>query len=382
MKKKFPILLSGFLLLSCSANLNTLDQSFENINNVALAQDSESKISFVANQDYLPALMNLLNRDDIKTIDILHYNFFAENGGSPEQILNKLIELHSRGVKIRIQLEGKKADPNKRNSITLKKLKDAGITDIKLATEKTTHNKSICVNSRFLLLGSTNWTKTSMEKNNETNALIDSEIISRAYINYLDKIWNSSATMIKTAVSDGDTKLLTDTAYYQEAIDLVNRAESSIDVGTYFLAYRKGKEAQDIMVKQLLDAIIAKNNQQKKAGKNFKVRFFVDNNGISPEDYQNFTIKGAVNARDYLAGNGITEFYFDRYTQISHCKFIIKDAGTTNPEVLFGSTNLYLDDFTDIHQTNILSGNPQIARSFYTYMNARLQESTKEPVQN
>jgi phosphatidylserine/phosphatidylglycerophosphate/cardiolipin synthase-like enzyme len=374
------LLLSSFLAVGCSNNFAIVNPSFDNSDYSARAKNQDSKITFVANQDYLPALLSLLNRNDLKTVDILHYNFFTENGGAPEQIINKLIELQAKGVKIRIQLEGNKDEPNKRNSLTLKRLTDAGITAVKLSSGHTTHNKSICVNSRFLLIGSTNWTKTSIEKNNETNALIDSEVLSQAYISYLDKIWVSAKTMINSTAVDGDTKLLTDTAYYGEAINLINRAETSIDIGTYFLAYRKGKEAEDIKVKALLDAIIAKNNQLKNRDKNFKVRFFLDNNGISPEHYQNFTVKAALNARDYLAKNGITEFYFDKYKQISHCKFIIKDAESANSEVLFGSTNLYKDDFDDIHQVNIISSNSGIVRSFYSYMNTRLTEATKDPV--
>src|SRR5690349_8547123 len=101
--------------ISESKNLAAPDESY-----IAQANETSPQITFVGNQDYLPALVKLLNRPDIRTIDILHYNFFTENGGAPQVILDNLLRLQAKGVKIRILLEGKKEDPNKRNSITLK----------------------------------------------------------------------------------------------------------------------------------------------------------------------------------------------------------------------------------------------------------------------
>lgn len=378
--KKFTILIAVSLLGLVNSCSNAASPDSVNSSVYAASDTASPKLSFVSNQDYLPALVKLLQMPDIKTVDIVHYNFFTENGGASQVILDNLIRLKNQGAKLRIILEGVKADPNKRNSLTLKKLQDAGITDVKLSTGHTTHDKAICINSRFLLLGSTNWTRTSMEKNNETDALVDSEIIGKGFISYVDGLWNNTGVMQPGKATDGGTDLLSDNAFYDELKGMISRAQNSLDIGTYFLAYRKGKEADDIKVKELLDMIITKYREAKSRGADFKVRFFVDNNGISPQDYQNFTVKGAVNARDYLAKNGITEFYFDKYEQISHCKFVIKDAAGPAPEVIFGSTNLYKDDFDSIHQLNVRTNDSSVVNSFLNYMNERLKTATKEPV--
>lgn len=381
MKKLSKFITTSLILLftnSCNQS-ESITISNELINSSSKINTSNN-IKFVENQNYYSNIDNLLKIDGIKSIDIIHYNFFTENGGTPELILNHLVNLKSKGVKIRIILEGVKSDPNKRNSITIKKLKDAGITEVKLSSKKTTHDKSICINSKYLLAGSTNWTKTSMEKNNETNALVDSEIIGKAYTKYFNKLWKSDLDMYPETTNDNISSLITDNAFYPELIKIIKNAEFSLDIGTYFLAYRKGKEVEDKKVKDLLDLIIERNNILKNKGKSLKVRFFIDNNGISPEHYKNFTQRAALNARDYLLKNGITEIYFDKYEQISHCKFVIKDASTSNQEVIFGSTNLYNGDFDDHHQLNFKSSDGKLVDDFVKYMNNRLKESTKEPV--
>ncbi len=335
-----------------------------------------AQLTVVANQHYLIRLEEELDRADLRRVDILQFNFYADHGGDTQAILEKLVALKQRGVAIRVFLEGTRDEPKKRHADTVKKLTAAGI-EVRLSKQHTVHAKAVCFDGKRLLLGSTNWTVTSWGKNNETNALVESVALGAAFTGYFDRLWGGQEAMHGSKHVDGQTALLTDTAFYDEALDVIGKARRSLDIGTYFLAYRKGREADDAKVKALLDAVIARNDAAKKAGKPLRVRFFLDNNGIRPELHKSHTLEAAWNAREYLAARGVDEVWFDRYEQISHCKFIIRDAAARG-EVLFGSTNLYAGDLDRHHQLNVRTSQATTVKAFAKYMEERLAESSKE----
>lgn len=340
--------------------------------------------ALVANQDYLEAAQEALGRTGIRTVDVVQYNFFTDRGGAPEALAQRLIALHRAGTRVRVLLEGVRGQDGpdgaaKRNSITLERLRAAGIATVKQSASKTIHTKAICIDGRTLLLGSTNWTRTSIERNNETNARIDSQALGRAFTAYFEALWRDDASMRSGLTADGPTALVEDRRFFQEAEGVIARAQSTLDIATYYLAYRQGQEARDTRVKRLLDLIVARHEAARREGRPFRVRLFLDNNGIpsrTRDYYQEFTMRAAWNARNYLAEHGVTGVKFDRFDQISHCKFILGDGR----EVLFGSTNLYGGDFDEHHQINVLSTDASLAAQFARYMEARYASATDFPV--
>lgn len=335
-----------------------------------------AKLAFVPNQQYLIKLEEELDRPGLKAVDVLQFNFYADHGGDTQAILEKLVALKQKGVAIRVFLEGTRDEPKRRHGDTVKKLTAAGI-EVRLSKQHTVHAKAVCFDGERLLLGSTNWTVTSWNKNNETNALVESKKLGAAFTAYFERLWGGDEAMVASKHVDGQATLLTDTAFYDEALDVIGKAKTSLDIGTYFLAYRKGREAGDAKVKALLDAVVARNEAAKVAGKPLKVRFFLDNNGIRPELHQSHTLDAAWNARQYLVSKGVDQVWFDRYEQISHCKFVIRDASAKG-EVLFGSTNLYVGDFDAHHQLNVRTSAPAMVKAFAGYMADRLGESSLE----
>lgn len=334
-----------------------------------------AQLTFVPNQHYLIRLEEELDRPGLARVDILQFNFYADHGGDTQAILEKLVALKQKGVAIRVFLEGTRDEPKKRHADTVEKLTRAGI-EVRLSKQHTVHTKAVCFDGKRLLVGSTNWTVTSWNKNNETNALLESATLGAAFTAYFERLWGGQEAMQAGRHVDGQTALLMDTAFYDDALDVIGKARSSLDIGTYFLAYRKASEAGDAKVKALLDGVIARNDAAKKAGKPLRVRFFLDNNGIRPELHKSHTLEAAWHAREYLVARGVEEVWFDRYEQISHCKFIIRDAKARG-EVLFGSTNLYVGDFDRHHQLNVRTSAPAMVKAFARYMDERLAESSQ-----
>ncbi|TES90411.1 MAG: hypothetical protein E3J87_10080 [Candidatus Cloacimonadota bacterium] len=65
--------------------------------------------------------------------------------------------------------------------------------DVKFDSQSvTTHAKIVIVDDRVAFIGSTNWSKSAIEKNNEVNVEIKKEEIVKELESYFQDLWNSS----------------------------------------------------------------------------------------------------------------------------------------------------------------------------------------------
>lgn len=326
------------------------------------ASSSTPPFRFVPAESYYQTLMDLLNSvctDDPAThhtpIQILHFNFFTENGQT-RQIARKLVDLKARcpELNIRIILEGSK-DAGKpsgaatRNRITANWLTAQGI-DVHFiaglqagAFKGVTHAKAIRVGNK-LLSGSTNLTNTSIGKNNEFNLLVESNILTGNFETFAQKLVTASGQLHNMTATDGPITLLTDSLFFENAMSLIQAAGpgDSLDVTTYFFAYRT---ETDLKAKMLFDAIVAAH------GRGADVRIYLERNS-NPKVNPSITKANKLVANRF-ARAGIEKIYFDPEEKISHAK-IIKLRGKNRSAVLLGSTNLYRGDLDDNHQVNFL----------------------------
>ena len=56
----------------------------------------------------------------------------------------------------------------------------------------TTHSKLVIVDSKYVLLGSTNWGYYSLERNHETNVLVHSREVATAFESYFNSVWEKA----------------------------------------------------------------------------------------------------------------------------------------------------------------------------------------------
>ena len=330
-------------------------------------------MTFVADQGYLAAVEQLLAAPNLEAVDVLQFSF-AVKPGATQRIFDRLVALQAGGTKVRVLLEGV-ASTKAENAKTRDRLVAAGI-EVRMSRSHTTHAKAVCVDGAALLMGSTNWTNTSIERNNETNALIRSPQVGKAYTAWYDRMWGGHEAMMPGATTQGDTTFLTDTAFYAEAEALIQKAERRLDIATYFLAYRANSRT-DAKVEALLRAVVDRVKAQRARGVELQVRFFLDNNGIDAAKQRSHTQEAACHARAFLAANGVTDVSFDARSQISHMKFIVRDRA----EVLFGSTNWYWRDLDDHHQLNVRTADPALVRRFDAYMDAKVANAGPMPCQ-
>jgi len=110
----------------------------------------------------------------------------------PPSLVNELVDdlaaAAHRGVRVRVVLEWADNRDNIKNIESAKFLSNAGVS-VFYDTEKTTlHAKMVVVDSRWSVVGSTNWTFNAVEQGNEVSVIVDSPQVAARLTAFVDKV--------------------------------------------------------------------------------------------------------------------------------------------------------------------------------------------------
>ncbi|MBU1044748.1 MAG: hypothetical protein KJ915_10175, partial [Candidatus Omnitrophica bacterium] len=122
----------------------------------------------------------------------------SEANNKTQQLVDELIIAHERGVEVEVILDQNVDFVNQRHESdwlgkvrsfrAYKQLKEAGV-DVRYDEISTyTHAKAIVIDQKIVILGSTNWTQTSLERSIETDVLIDTPEAAQSYLEYFKTI--------------------------------------------------------------------------------------------------------------------------------------------------------------------------------------------------
>jgi phosphatidylserine/phosphatidylglycerophosphate/cardiolipin synthase-like enzyme len=233
--------------------------------------------------------------------------------------------------------------------------------DAKLDTpEKMTHNKIFIADGREVLLGSTNLTHNSMERNNETNVLIRDPVIAGYFEDYFGKLWADSAAEPGTPpLVSGEITAFTNRSYLEQVLPLLAGARESIRVFMYGISYREGDSRSS--VNKLVDALV------KAKERGVRVMVLLDrsnyNRGINE-----------VNERTkaYLESKGVG-VRWDDVAVTSHAKLIIADGA-----VVVGSYNWGRDALDRRNECGVVIRDADARDYFARYFDA-LWEGAPRP---
>jgi len=146
-------------------------------------------VKMIPPREYYKTLCSLINQAS-KSIWIVMYSFkyYSEYPLSPSNlILQELLKAKKRGVEIKVLLDI--SDWNEKNSRenqqTGRILSRNGIKVYYDKMEVNTHAKTIVIDSRYTVVGSTNWTYYALTSNNEISVLIDSEELAKETETYI-----------------------------------------------------------------------------------------------------------------------------------------------------------------------------------------------------
>uniref|UniRef100_A0A7C4U9F5 phospholipase D n=1 Tax=candidate division WOR-3 bacterium TaxID=2052148 RepID=A0A7C4U9F5_UNCW3 len=148
------------------------------------------EIKIVTNRDYFPTI-----RDVIRTSrEYIYFTMFVakiEGYNQVSMLLYELISAKEKGITIKVLLDSSSYDDelNRSNSIFADSLRKYGI-EVKFdSPDTTTHAKFGIFDGKIVLIGSTNWTYSSLERNNEVNILIKDKEIAEELKIYFEKLW-------------------------------------------------------------------------------------------------------------------------------------------------------------------------------------------------
>ena len=150
----------------------------------------------VVNDEYFDVLINEINNAEDSIHIVMYSSKFYETNNSVRQIEDALNSAVKRGVDVKIILDhstwsGRITSVSKNNEIVKEYLEENGV-EVKFdSLKKTTHVKMIVIDGKIVLIGSTNWTYSALERNNEANVLIKDLGIAEYFGNYFDFLWKS-----------------------------------------------------------------------------------------------------------------------------------------------------------------------------------------------
>ena len=313
-----------------------------------------SSIQLITDQEYLPALLNLLSKAT-KQVDILSYSFAIGSASgkhtiksAPYQIAQKLIEIkEKKGDKINIRLytEGLR-DTVLRNKVTVDYLEEAGIEVI----YGSTHAKGFCIDGRYTLFGSTNLTNQSITKNSEANLLIDDKKITKEFSKYFEHLWeggdHGEIKLKKPFLADGDFK--------DDLIEMIGKAKKRIEFAIYFFNHREIEQA-------LIEA----------HERGVEVTGFVHQHASFALSY----IYANRSTVKRLKAAGIEDLHWGPIHTFSHSKYLIIDR----KEFMMGTGN-WLEEDVHIHpQLYIHLDNSVLARKLAKHLHHHIAISSFSP---
>lgn len=166
---------------------------FYSVNLFAFPVDAEN----IPSDKYFETTLNEINnaKSSIEVVMYLVSIFHSQPNSQVNQLVNALIKAKGRGVEVKVILdhnmdfteEGGATAQNK-NQVAYEILKQNNISVFFDESQTYTHAKAIVIDNETVILGSTNWSKAALTRNNETNVLIRSKEFAADLVTELKKI--------------------------------------------------------------------------------------------------------------------------------------------------------------------------------------------------
>ena len=150
----------------------------------------------INNRDYLPSVLDRINKatKSIRVMMYLAQRYENFSQSPPNQLLLALAQAQKRGVEVQVILERPKhdnersSDLSRKNKQVEKFLTGAGIVAMEDSPKITTHAKVLVIDTRYIIIGSTNWTYAALALNNEASVMIDSPAVAKVYEGLFEQI--------------------------------------------------------------------------------------------------------------------------------------------------------------------------------------------------
>ncbi len=158
---------------------------------IAFASPAED-VQLVTDNQYFQTAQKMI-RDSRESIYVMMFEmgYYEDHPNTPSNLLVRdLIDARKRGVKVQVILDVREGEDRttKRNRHTGKVLSAGGVEVIYDSLSRTTHAKTMIVDRKLALVGSTNWTYYALTDNHEVSVLIRSKEVAREMIDYFNRV--------------------------------------------------------------------------------------------------------------------------------------------------------------------------------------------------
>ncbi|MDO8662119.1 MAG: phospholipase D-like domain-containing protein [Candidatus Omnitrophota bacterium] len=151
----------------------------------------------ISGKKYFPAVKEAIVKaqESIKVVMFAMEASLSREDTKPNQLIGALIEAKKRGVEVEVILDQnidflktKIWETKVKSTRAYKRLKEAGVKVYYDEPARYTHAKTVIIDKKIVILGSTNWTEASFDNNIETSVLINSEKLAGEILTYLKTI--------------------------------------------------------------------------------------------------------------------------------------------------------------------------------------------------
>lgn len=150
---------------------------------------NEGEVMPLNDRDYFPVLKSLIDSAG-SSVHVMVYdiNYYPEYPDSPSNVLiSSLANASGRGVDVRVITD---ETPTEKPVLSI--LREGGVQIKFDSKEVTTHAKLIIIDSEIVIIGSTNWSYNSLDKNHEANLLAYSPGMAGRFEDYFQGVWAES----------------------------------------------------------------------------------------------------------------------------------------------------------------------------------------------
>ena len=214
----------------------------------------QADIENIPPDQYFQTTINELTQAKESVYLVMYLTSFdpAEPNSQVSQLLKGLVDAKNRGIQIKVILDQNldftdEPGPNEiyknKNQAAFEYLRSSNIEVFYDTAQIYTHAKAIVIDHETSILGSTNWSKAALTKNNEVNVIIHSKEFSQNLINQFDQI---KLQEYIPAVVTPSVKISRDFLKKKILGEIVSQSdERALDVYLYLLGqYNQNKDSK------------------------------------------------------------------------------------------------------------------------------------------
>jgi phosphatidylserine/phosphatidylglycerophosphate/cardiolipin synthase-like enzyme len=156
----------------------------------------EATVLAADDRDFFTIVHELISNAE-KSVDVVLYQsrFYIRYPNSKSNVLvADLASASERGVKVRavLELAGWNVENSEGNRDVWNVLRDSGVELYFDPAERTSHSKLIIIDNEYVVVGSSNWSHYSLDRNYEANVVVSSKGVAKKFLEFFEGVIEES----------------------------------------------------------------------------------------------------------------------------------------------------------------------------------------------